>query len=141
MAPSHGQLSRKNIIFEELQRFSNPKGRKLRSAIAYFDMLYWSKMDDPDIYIYIYSVCWSIFLSSSLCCNSLSGVLFLEIKGDEMWSLYAEKLRLLAERFEEAPTGRLLDFWGGRWILGCQGRLMDIECLFHGTMDHSYNML
>ena len=28
-----------------------------------------------------------------------------KIPGDEMWSLYAEKLRLLAERLEEALVG------------------------------------
>ena len=143
-------------IFEELQTFSNPKGVDVTymeyinrrdqvfvahgtfPVITYFDMLYVGRTWITRIYIIYIMFVGQFCLSSSLCCNSLSGVLFLEIKGDEMWSLYAEKLRLLAERFEEAPRQNgyrwgLLDFWGGWWILGCQGRLMDIECLL---MDH-----
>jgi len=122
-------------IFEELQTFSNPKGVDVTymeyinrrdqvfvahgtfPVITYFDMLYVGRTWITRIYIIYIMFVGQFCLSSSLCCNSLSGVLFLEIKGDEMWSLYAEKLRLLAERFEEAPTGRLLDFWGGWWIL------------------------
>ena len=73
-------------------------------------------MDHPDIYIYIYTMFVGHFFCHSHYVATLSPEFF-EIKGDEMWSLYAEKLRLLAERFEEAPRlpmGRLLDFRGGR---------------------------
>lgn len=82
----------KNIMFEELQRFSNPKGvdvtygmHRLKDqflvahgafpAITYFDMLYVGRTWMTRIYIYIYTMfVGHFFLSSSLCCNSLSGV-------------------------------------------------------------------
>ena len=85
--------------------------------------------------LYIHNVCWSfLFVILIMLQLSLRSFLFLETKGDEMWSLYAEKLRLLAERFEEAPRlpmGMSMDFWGGCWILNV--------CWW--TMDHSYNTL
>ena len=75
--------------------------------------------DDPDIeWIWRFLVKMFVILTR-LQLSLLSFCCWPKKKGDEMWSLYAEKLRILAERLEEASrqTGRrgVLDCWGGWW--------------------------
>lgn len=133
----------KNIMFEELQRFSNPKGvdvtygmHRLKDqflvahgafpAITYFDMLYVGRTWMTRIYIYIYTQCLLVIsFCHPRCVATLSPESF--VLGNQRWR------DVVALCWEATSIGRTFRRGADRQIAGLLGRLVDIECLL---MDH-----
>ena len=138
VGPSHRQLSRqKHHVWRVAKVFKSKRSwcnlwehfRLLNSAITYFDTLCWSKMDDPDIYVYI------MFVGQFLCHPHYVATLSPEFCSWKPKVTRCGRSMLRSYVYWPNVSKRRLGRTGDGEAAGLLGSFLDIECLLmdHGT--------